>query len=64
MSDYNLDIKRTFLSFAQSLFAEHPKYTWDADQSVSKILIMDKYVINAKTIEAKRSIVLSRGSYG
>jgi len=64
MENYNLDIKRTFLSFAQALFAEHSKYTWNVDPTVSKVLIVDKHVMNLKVLESKRSIVVSRGSYG
>jgi hypothetical protein len=64
MQNYNLDIKRTFLSFAQALFQQHPKYTWDSDLAKTKVLIVDKYVINLKVLEKKRSIVLSRGTYG
>lgn len=64
MQNYNIEIKRTFLSFAQALFEQHPKYTWDSDVTKTKVLILDKHVINMKVIEAKRSIVLSRGSYG
>jgi len=64
MNNYSLDIKHTFLSFAQAFFAEHPKYSWDADISKTKVLIVDKYAVALKIIEAKRSIVLSRGPYG
>jgi hypothetical protein len=64
MHNYNIEIKRTFLSFAQALFAQHPKYTWERDVKSTKILIVDKNVINLKVLETKRSIVLSRGTYG
>lgn len=62
--NYDLDIKRTFLSFAQHLFAEDPKYTWTATPSETKVLIVDKYAINLNVLEKKRSIVLSRGTHG
>lgn len=64
MDNYNLDIKRTFLSFAQALFARHSKYTWNVEPKLTKVLILDKHVINLEVLEAKRSIVLSRGTYG
>lgn len=64
MGNYNLEIKHTFLTFAQALFAQHSKYTWDVDPTKTKVLIVDKYALDLKVIEKKRSIVLSRGSYG
>ena len=62
--NYNLEIKRTFLSFAQNLFAEQERYTWNADPAKTKILIVDKYAIDLKVLEKRRSIVLSRGAFG
>ncbi len=62
--DFNLDIKYTFLNFAQRYFAQHPRYTWQEDVSKTKILIVDKYAIKLKVLEKARSIVLSRGAYG
>ena len=64
MGNYNIDIKRTFVGFAQQFFKEHTKYTWNIDPTTTKILILDKYSINLKVIEKKRSIVVSRGAYG
>lgn len=64
LNDYNLEIKRVFLSFAQQLFEQDPKYTWNVDPSQTKINIFDKYAVDLKIIESKRSIVLSRGVYG
>lgn len=64
MDNYNLDIKRTFLSFAQELFSEQTEYKWNIDPIKTKVLITDKHVVNLNQIEAKRSIILSRGTFG
>lgn len=64
MGNFNIEIKRTFVSFAQARFKDHPKYTWQADLIKTKVLILDKYAINLKVLETKRSIVVSRGAYG
>jgi len=64
MNNFNLDIKKVFLTFAQALFAEHSEYTWNKDIVETKVLIVDSHVLHLKAIEKKKSIVLSRGSYG
>ncbi len=64
IENYDIQIKRTFLSFAQNLFADDPKYTWLPQLNLTKVLIVDKYALNLKVLESKRSIVLSRGAYG
>jgi len=63
MENYDITIKRTFLSFAQKLFEQDPKYTWNIDPTVTEVHIVDKYAINLKVLEKKRSIVLTRGAY-
>lgn len=63
-TNYNIDLKKVFLSFAQQLFAESPTYTWNEDPKKTKILIVDKNVVELRNVQAKRSIVLSRGTLG
>lgn len=59
---FSLDAKRVFLSFAQSLFAENPAFTWNIDPKVTGIIIGDKHFINNPLIEFKPAIIVSRGS--
>jgi len=61
---YSLRIKHVFLSFAQSLFAEHPKYPWTLNPSTNKIIIADAYSVDQATIENFPSIVVKRGALG
>ncbi len=59
----SLDIKYTFISFAQQYFAQHSKYTWDADVRNTNIIIADKNSIDLGVTVRRPTIVLSRGSF-
>ena len=59
----SLDIKYTFISFAQQYFAQHTKYTWDADVRNTKVIIADKNSIDLGVTVRRPTIVLSRGSF-
>ena len=56
----SLDIKRTFLSFAQQYFRDIPnRYQWNADPRLTKIFIGDKFSATAPAIEKYPAIILS-----
>ena len=59
---FSIDVKRIFLGFAQSLFAQNPALTWNIDPKITGILIGDKHFINNPLIEFKPAIILSRSS--
>ncbi len=51
------------MSFAQQYFAQHSKYTWDADVRITNIIIADKNSIDLGVTVKRPSIILSRGSF-
>lgn len=57
------NIKRIFLSFAQTYFRDvHPTIKWDVDVRKTQIFIGDKMVAAPTVYEQMPSILLSRGS--
>jgi hypothetical protein len=57
------DIKRTFLSFAQTYFRDvHPTLKWNVDARVTKIFIGDKNIAAPSIVDKTPSIILARGS--
>lgn len=63
-NNINLWIKHTFLSFAQAYFSLDPKFTWNLDPKITKIIIADKFAIDLGVVDKRPSIILSRGPYG
>lgn len=57
-----INIKRLFLSFAQSYYSTQTKYKWTQDPRTTKIFISDKYAFDPSIVEKGPSIVLSRGA--
>jgi hypothetical protein len=56
----SLNIKRTFLSFAQQYFRDVPtRYKWDPDPRLTKIFIGDKFSSKSATLEKYPSIILA-----
>lgn len=64
LNNFNIEIKRIFISFAQQLFAQNRRHTWSSDQAETDILIADKNAVNTEIIEHNPSIIISRGPYG
>ncbi len=59
------EIKRTFLSFAQTYFRDvhhNPKLRWNLDQRITKIFIGDKNIAAPAAVDKMPSIILARGS--
>ncbi len=56
----SLNIKRTFLSFAQQLFRDVPsRYTWNVDPRLTKIYIGDKFSAISGTNEKYPAIIVA-----
>ena len=60
-NNISLDIKRTFLNFAQALFTFDHVYTWDEDVQKTKLFIVDNFSIDTGIIGQRPAIVLNRG---
>ena len=60
----SLRIKYIYLSFLQTYFSAHTKYTWNIDPSKTKIAITDKYSTDFGKAATKPSIVIDRGNIG
>lgn len=57
-----LDLKYTFISFAQSLFmSEDAPLTWTSDLKTTEIIIADKYSVDLGIAQKRPCIVFSRG---
>jgi len=59
----SLDIKRTFLSFAQHFFRDVPsKYAWNPNPKITGIYIGDKFSSKSATLEKYPAIILTENS--
>jgi hypothetical protein len=56
-----LDVKHTFISFAQKYFENHSRFTWAADLRTTKLIVADKNTIELEVLDRKPGIILSRG---
>jgi hypothetical protein len=57
-----LDVKHTFISFAQKYFENHSRFTWTSDLRTTKLIVADKNTIELEVLDRKPGIILSRGT--